>query len=203
MARSFPACDQISCRVSRTVGRGSGVFRPRTENRAARSTVDDNTFPSTEELQMTNPAGLKRDFEALAKRRLKAVRLLQKKGLKQAEVARRLRVSRQTVSRWMKEFRAGGRKPLKKVGRAGRRPELPEVHRELLLELLLTIPEALGYETSPWTCASVAHLIKEEFGIEYHPGHVWKILDDLGWSWRGQVLMGRRRPNSSADGTSA
>ena len=39
----------------------------------------------------------------------------------------------------------------------------------------------------------------EEFGIEYHPGHVWKILDHLGWSRQRQVLLGRRRSNSIPD----
>jgi transposase len=28
----------------------------------------------------------------------------------------------------------------------------------------------------------VADLIKREFGVRYHPGHVWKILAALGWS---------------------
>jgi hypothetical protein len=43
-------------------------------------------------------------------------------------------------------------------------------------------PEKLDYETPLWTCARVAHLIEKEFGVEYQRGHVWKILDDLGWS---------------------
>jgi len=97
-------------------------------------------------------------------------------------VARRLHVCRQTVSRWADEFRAGGREALKKAGRAGRRPELSEADRERLQELLVQGPEKLGYETPLWARARVAHLIDNEFGVEYHPGHVWKILDDLGWS---------------------
>jgi winged helix-turn-helix protein/type I restriction modification DNA specificity protein len=28
----------------------------------------------------------------------------------------------------------------------------------------------------------VAHLIEQESGVSYHPGHVWKILRQLGWS---------------------
>src|SRR6266852_3999260 len=126
---------------------------------------------------MGNPAGVKRDFEALEKRRLKALRLLENNSTDQSEVARRLHVCRQTVSRWMKEFRAGGKKALKKAGRAGRKPELTEADRGWLGELLLKTPEELGYKSSVWTCASVTDLIVEEFGIEYHPGHVWKILD--------------------------
>jgi transposase len=28
----------------------------------------------------------------------------------------------------------------------------------------------------------VAKLIDQEFGVRYHPGHVWKVLTALGWS---------------------
>jgi enediyne biosynthesis protein E4 len=26
-----------------------------------------------------------------------------------------------------------------------------------------------------WTCPRVAHLIESQFGVVYHPGHVWKV----------------------------
>ena len=67
---------------------------------------------------------MKRDFVALEKRRFEAINLLGKSDMNLAEVARRLHVCRQTVSRWADEFRAGGREALKKAGRAGRRSEL-------------------------------------------------------------------------------
>lgn len=62
---------------------------------------------------------------------------------------------------------AGG---LKKAGRAGRKPALTEADRERLQELLLQGPEKLGYETALWTCARVAQLIDNEFGVEYPYG---------------------------------
>ena len=142
---------------------------------------------------MGNPAGVRRDFEALEKRRMEAVRLVEKRDLNQSEVARRLRVCRQTVSRWVDEFKAGGKDALKKAGRAGRKPELTEADRERLGELLLEGPEELGYETPLWTCARVAHLIEKEFEVKYHRGHVWKVLDDLGWSCQRPVGRARER----------
>jgi transposase len=142
---------------------------------------------------MGNPAGVKRDFVALERRRFEAAKLLEKSGLNQSEVARRLHVCRQTVSRWADEFGGGGREALKKAGRAGRKPELTEADGERLQELLLQGPEKLGYETPLWTCARVAHLIDHAFGVDYHPGHVWKILDDLGWSCQRPVGRARER----------
>src|SRR5215813_4257989 len=50
-----------------------------------------------------------------------------------------------------------------------------------------------GYETPLWTCARVAHLIEDEFGVAHHPGHVWKILFDLGWSCQRPVGRARER----------
>jgi transposase len=142
---------------------------------------------------MGNPAGVKRDFDVLEKRRLQAINLLEKGELNQSEVARRLQVCRQTVSRWADQFQVGGKESLKKADRAGRKPELTEADHERLQELLLRGPEKLGYETSLWTCARVAHLIDKEFGVEYHAGHVWKILDGLGWSCQRPVGRARER----------
>jgi transposase len=142
---------------------------------------------------MGNPAGVRRDFEALEKRRMEAIRLLEKRDLNQSDVARRLRVCRQTVSRWAEELKAGGKDALRKAGRAGRKPDLTEADREHLAELLLKGPEELGYETPLWTCARVAHLIEKEFDVKYHRGHVWKVLDDLGWSCQRPVGRARER----------
>ncbi|MGH9690600.1 MAG: helix-turn-helix domain-containing protein [Candidatus Acidiferrales bacterium] len=43
-------------------------------------------------------------------------------------------------------------------------------------------PEAFGYDTGLWTSARVADLIEQECGIAYHPGNVWRLLRQLGWS---------------------
>jgi transposase len=142
---------------------------------------------------MGNPAGVARDFEALEKRRMDAVRLLEKGELNQSEIARRLKVCRQTVSRWADEYHNGGKQALKKAGRAGRKPELSQADLERLGELLKKGPEALGYETPLWTCWRVGHLIESEFGVQYHRGHVWKVLDGLGWSCQRPTGRARER----------
>jgi transposase len=141
---------------------------------------------------MGNPAGVKRDFDALEKRRFQALGLLEG-DWNQAEVARRLHVARQTVSRWVQEYDQGGDTALRKAGRAGRRPQLTPEELELLQHRLMEGPETLGYETPLWTCARVAHLIEDEFGIDYHPGHVWKILTGMGWSCQRPTGRARER----------
>ena len=130
---------------------------------------------------MGNPAGVRRDFDGLERRRFQALRLL-RQGLNQSEVARRLRVVRQSVARWAALDRQSGERALRQAGRAGRKPRLTERQKAKLEHRLLAGPEQLDYDTSLWSSERVAHLIEREFGVRYHPGHVWKLLVSLGWS---------------------
>src|ERR1700740_462359 len=130
---------------------------------------------------MGNPKGVRRDFAALEQRRLRAARLLEK-GISQAEVARQVRVHRQSVSRWALQRKKKGRGGGEKAGRAGRKPRLSAEDLERIERALKRGPEAFGYDTGLWTSARVADLIEQECGIDYHPGHVWRLLRQLGWS---------------------
>jgi transposase len=137
---------------------------------------------------MGNPAGVRRDFQALEQRRLLGAQLL-RQGIPQAEVARQVGVHRQSVSRWAQQLTQGGKRALKKAGRAGRRPRLRREDLRRIERGLKRGPEALGYETSLWTSWRVAHLIEHECRVKYHPSQAWRILRQLGWSC--QRPMGR------------
>jgi transposase len=128
---------------------------------------------------MGNSRGVPRDFVALEARRFEAMRLVSE-GVSQTEVARRLKVTRQTVGRWVSRKRHLGEEALLRAARVGRRRQLSAEQREVLANLLTRPPEDLGYESGQWTCARVAHLIESRFGVVYHPGHVWKLLESLG-----------------------
>ena len=145
---------------------------------------------------MGNPAGVRRDFDELEKRRFQAIRLWEG-GERPSAIARQVKVVRQTVSRWITQCRRQGKASLKKAGRAGRKPRLSANHRQRLEKLLLRGPEVLGYETPLWTCPRVADLIEREFGVRYHPGHVWKLLIALGWS--PQRPTGRARERNQGE----
>jgi transposase len=135
---------------------------------------------------------VRRDFDALERRRLAAIRLWDK-GLGNSEVARRLAVTRQTVVRWAKQRREGGRKGLERADQIGRPPRLNATQRKQLVAKLLAGPEALGYQTPLWTCPRVADLIEREFGVSYHEAHVWKVLRLLGWSPQRPTGRARER----------
>src|SRR5271169_2561643 len=99
---------------------------------------------------MGNAAGVRRNFEALERRRLEAAKLLQQ-GVSQSEVARRLGVHRQSVLRWVRQLAAAGHAGLRKAGRAGRKPRLSRAQLDQLEQGLQRGPEACGYATGLWT----------------------------------------------------
>ena len=123
----------------------------------------------------------RRDVEALARRRRAAAKLFTK-GVPQAEVARRLKVSRQSVSRWYRTWTEEGKAALVDAGRAGRPPRLTADQEARVEEELLRGPMAHGYATQLWTLARVAAVIERVTGVRYHPGHGWRLLHELGWS---------------------
>lgn len=135
---------------------------------------------------MGNPLGVKRDFDALEKRRLLAATLLEK-GIHEAEVARRVGVHRQSVNRWRRALEESDRSALRKSGRAGRKPLVSETDLRSIEVDLKRGPEALGYETGLWTTQRVAELIEERFGVRYTPEHVGWLLRRLGWSCQRPV----------------
>jgi transposase len=92
---------------------------------------------------MGNPAGVRRDFEALEKRRFQAIRLFER-GESQSAIARQVKVVRQTVARWVQQYRVQGKSALRKAGRAGRKPRLSQKQRQHLQVLLRQGPERLG-----------------------------------------------------------
>jgi transposase len=97
-----------------------------------------------------------------------------RQGKTQAEVARELEVSRQSVSRWHADWMAGGTTALRGAGRAGRLPRLDDADLRRVERRLKKGPLASGYPTEMWTLQGVAEVIQS--------GHVWRILGQLGQS---------------------
>jgi transposase len=121
----------------------------------------------------------KRDFKALEQRRHKAAQLLSR-GMLQAEVARRVGVSRQSVSVWAhalaEDKQAWRRKPL------GVPSALGAAERKRLCKLLLQGAIANGYATELWTLQRIVEVIEREFGVAYCKTNVWLLLKALGFS---------------------
>ena len=144
---------------------------------------------------MGNPRGVRRDAEQLKEleqRRLLGGRLL-REGVPQAEVARRVGVHRQSVSRWAEQLQHGGRRALQSAGRTGRKPRLGPAELKRIVQGLERGPEALGYETGLWTAWRVANLIERDCGIQFSAVQAWRILRQLGWTPQRPAGRARER----------
>lgn len=119
--------------------------------------------------------------KALERRRHKAMELLQA-GLTLKEAARRLNTTVTSVFRWKSAYKRGSDEALAAKPVSGRPRKLDDNERKRLLEILLQGALGYGFPNDLWTLKRIARVIREEFGVEYHPGHVWKLLRGLGWS---------------------
>ena len=133
---------------------------------------------------------------ALEQRRHAAMAML-KQGLKPGVVARALRVSRISVSRWHKSLRIGGAKALSAKPTPGRPPKLDAAQRQRMARLLMQGPIHHGYETQLWTLDRISEVIERHLGVSYHPGHVWRVLLSLGWSCQKPESRARERDEKS------
>lgn len=98
------------------------------------------------------------------------------------EIASLLRSSRSKVSQWLRTYEDQGVEGLMEGRRTGRPSLLTDLQKVLLCDIVDSGPIAYGLITGVWTAKLISEIIEEEFGIKYHPSHVWKLLQDFGFS---------------------
>jgi transposase len=130
--------------------------------------------------------------EFLEERRRLAIQMLQE-GAKQAEVVRRLRVSKQSVSRWNAAFREGGVDGVKAKPHPGPARKLRPKQLARLQRILLHGALVRGYHSDLWTRQRVAEVIEKVFGVHYHTDHISRLLVGLGWSCQKPERQARER----------
>ena len=119
--------------------------------------------------------------KTLEHRRRQAVALL-KAGLTMEEVSHRVGCSKASVCRWKQALAQGGAKGLTAKPVPGRPRKLLDEQCRQLLVLLLKGAVANGYPNELWTLDRIAEVIGREFGVYYHPNHVWRLLRQHCWS---------------------
>ena len=135
----------------------------------------------------------RRDFHGLEVRRQRAVRWFAAGRETHGAIARRLGVSRQSVMRWYRAWRKGGRAALRAAGRAGRKPRLAPEAMGRVAAALRQGPRSHGFRTNLWTLPRVARVIKQLTGVQYHPGHVWRLLGALDWTLQRPAQRAKER----------
>jgi transposase len=125
--------------------------------------------------------------DRLEQRRRRAVQLLQA-GQPMSAVAQQVRASVSSVWRWWQTYQRAGLRGLRPKPTPGRPPRLLGGQLRTLEKILAQGPRRAGYPTDLWTLARVAQVIRREFGIRYHPSHVWRLLTGRGWQRQPLVL---------------
>lgn len=120
--------------------------------------------------------------EQMEERRLEGGRLLRAGKLSQAEITRRLGVSRATVSEWAKTVEAKGIRGLRRRKAEGSQSKLNSLQKQKLKCLLDRGALANGFPTDRWTLERVRQLIQQKFEVGYHPNYLNRLLRGLGFS---------------------
>src|SRR5262245_45688960 len=129
-------------------------------------------------------------------RRMRAVELKQQ-GWYQRAIAAALGVSEVSVSHWLSRARAGGFAALRARPAAGHPPRLSADQKRRIPEFLWHGPEAYGFRGQVWTCARIAQVIAEEFGIFYHKDHVSRLLRELHWTPQVPITRALQRDETA------
>lgn len=127
----------------------------------------------------TSPTS-QRDANVREQRRLKAARFFEH-GVRQAEIARRLKVSRPAVHYWYSTWRQDGKEALRSR-RHGPQSRMNPEHLAIVAQTLLRGAPASGYPTALWTLQRVREVIRKTTRVSFGQTHTWRILRAMGWS---------------------
>ena len=128
----------------------------------------------------------------LEKRRRRALELLGE-GMAPPQIAAKLDCSLSSVYYWNDLRKKQGDDALKPKPVPGRPRKLTSRQRQSLTKVLVDGPITQGYSTDLWTLKRISEVIEKRFGASYHPSHVWKVLQDLGWSCQKPETRARER----------
>ncbi len=130
-------------------------------------------------LRLKNEA--EQDGEYRVARRIHAV-APNMEGRTSVEIAAVLKAPRSAVSLWLEHYEDHGVEGLLEGQRPGRPAVLTAAQRSTLADIVESGPVAYGFLAGVWTSPMVARVIRQECGVTYHPGHVRRLLHDLGFS---------------------
>ena len=125
---------------------------------------------------------------------------LKQEGWRQRDIASALAASEVSVSRWLARARQGGAEALLARHAPGRPPKLSPQQKNLIPEFLWHGAEAYGFRGEVWTCARIAKVIDEEFGVPYHKDHVGRLLKELHWTPQVPIKRAIQRDEKAIEG---
>jgi transposase len=98
------------------------------------------------------------------------------------QIAVMLHAPRSKVSEWLKNYEQYGYESLLEGQRSGRPSELSAKQLIDLGDIIDSGPIAYGYTSAIWSSIMIRDIIQNEFSIDYHPGHIRKLLNKMNFS---------------------
>jgi transposase len=108
--------------------------------------------------------------------------LLNNSGRTSGEISDILNAPLSRVSEWLKNYEEHGYEGLLEGYRPGCPSRLSPEQKINLGDIIDSGPVAYGFPSGVWTSPMIGRVIEEEFDVSYHPGHVRKLLHQLGFS---------------------
>lgn len=122
--------------------------------------------------------------------------VLSGQGWTQSRIAEALGVSQAAVSQWLAATNHGQESAQE---RRGRPVKLAGEHLRLVPDLLSHGAEVWGFRGEVWTCARVAAVIQEEFGILYSSSQVSRLLKVLKWTPQQPIERASQRDEAAIE----
>jgi transposase len=114
--------------------------------------------------------------------RVRAVRM-RKSGARVGDIAKLFDVSRETVSRWLTQYKAGGARSLKGKKSSGRPRKIDCSEFSPKLNKIIKHPATkFGFENPLWTCQRIKKVIHSELKLKLSRSTVWRALRETNLS---------------------
>ncbi len=107
------------------------------------------------------------------------------------QAGNRVGISRSTTRRWACAWNDGGVEGLRPGFGGGRPPKLSSEQFEELCEILES--------DQPWTPTQIHTLIKDRYGVTYHPAHLSRKLREAGMNYAKPRPMDPRHPDDAEE----
>jgi len=120
--------------------------------------------------------------------------LVVSQGNREIDAANMIGVGRRTVQDWIHRYRLGGVGALAKGPFQGGKSKLTDEQKAELSRIIESGPQEAGLDTGVWTTPIMVKMVKDLFGVSYHPDHMGRLLHKLRYS----VQYPRKR-SSKAD----
>jgi transposase len=124
---------------------------------------------------------------------------LEREGRTQREIADILDVTEAAVSKWLAAARRGGPEALRSHPAPGPIPQLTDGQLRRLPDFLWHGAEAYGFRGEVWTCARIAGVIAQEFGLRYSKSQVSRLLKRLEWTPQVPIVHAIQRDEEAIE----